>query len=77
MKYKTVKLELIRQGKTLLDMASYLGVDLAQMSMWINGHRKVPEHMREKVSAYLGLPEEVLFTDDQGEYFKLMSNLLK
>ena len=56
------------------EMAADLQVDPAMMSTYVNQRRRMPRHIKEMVSAYLGMPEDVLFNLDEREYFRFVGD---
>lgn len=55
MRLNELKAELVRQGKTVSDLANAIGKDRSTASMKLNGHRSFTDKEKIKVMDYLGL----------------------
>ena len=56
-----LKAELARQGITSLQISRELGINHSVFSLYLNGWRKMPDHVQEQVSSYLNIDPEKLF----------------
>jgi hypothetical protein len=67
---------MIRQGVTIAAVSQKLGCDLADLSNYIRGAKKMPEYLKDKLSAFLGIPVNILFSDEK-TYFRFILEKLE
>jgi transcriptional regulator with XRE-family HTH domain len=62
---KRLKVAMIEKGVRNFDLAKHLGVDPAKVSRIINDWTEPDEALRERIAAFLDVPEETLWSTRQ------------
>jgi hypothetical protein len=60
-KLNTLKAELVKQGISSLQLCRKLGINHSVFSLYLNGWRKMPDHLKKEISEYLKIETEKLF----------------
>jgi hypothetical protein len=54
---------MIEQGISVLKISYDLNINPSLFSMYLNGWRKMPDHLKEEVTEYLGTEPNKIFDD--------------